>query len=112
MGHTTYLLRTHTDEAHKIFNSGIKQKEELIALSPVVQTRLKKGDCVIFDSRILHCGGANESNNRRVLFYWTLTSGDTIKNNPNPKRGMGSIRVDDHLKHTFVSLSTAAVTTL
>jgi ectoine hydroxylase-related dioxygenase (phytanoyl-CoA dioxygenase family) len=107
MGHTTYLPRTHTDQAHKIFNAGVKQKENLISVAPAVQTRLKKGDCVIFDSRVLHCGGANSSEKRRVLFYFTITAGDTLKNNPNPKRGMGSIRMDDWQKHTVASLNNA-----
>ena len=32
-------------------------------------TLTQVGDVTLFDSRVLHCGGANESPRRRVLFY-------------------------------------------
>ena len=38
-----------------------------------MQSNLKKGDVSIFDSRLLHCGMANKSDKRRVLFYFTLS---------------------------------------
>lgn len=111
MGHTTYLPRTHTATAHEIFNAGIRQKEELIAASPPVITCLKKGDVAIFDSRVLHCGGANTSTDkRRVLFYFTFTAGDTQKHNPNPSRGTGSIRAVDRHVHTLQSVLLDAAT--
>ena len=87
-----------TVDAHKIFNSGVKQKENLIGITPAVRSGLRKGDTVVFDSRCLHAGGANITNKRRVLFYFTITAGDTTKNNPNPKRGYGSIRTEDYLQ--------------
>ena len=72
MGHTTFLPGTMTPEVHGIFNSGEKQKNNLIAMSPAFRSNLKKGDVAIFDSRLLHCGGANESEDkRRILFYFT-----------------------------------------
>ena len=72
MGHTTFLPGTMTSEVHGIFNSGEKQKNNLIAMSPAFRSNLKKGDVAIFDSRLLHCGGANESDDkRRILFYFT-----------------------------------------
>lgn len=72
MGHTTFLPGTMTTEVHGIFNSGEKQKNNLIAMSPAFRSNLKKGDVAIFDSRLLHCGGANESEDkRRILFYFT-----------------------------------------
>jgi Phytanoyl-CoA dioxygenase (PhyH) len=72
MGHTTFLPGTMTSEVHGIFNSGEKQKNNLIAMSPAFRSNLKKGDVAIFDSRLLHCGGANESEDkRRILFYFT-----------------------------------------
>lgn len=111
MGHTTYLPKTHVAEAHSIFNAGIKQKENLISVTPPVRTQLTKGDVVIFDSRVLHSGGANtsekratEDGKRRVLFYFTFTAGDTEKFNPNPSRGTGSIRTVDRYKHTLQSI--------
>ena len=72
MGHTTFLPGTMTPEVHGIFNSGEKQKNNLIAMTPAFRSNLKKGDVAIFDSRLLHCGGANESEDkRRILFYFT-----------------------------------------
>ena len=50
-----------------------KQKDSLIASLPAVTSALKTGDVAIFDSRVLHCGDANSSAKRRVLFYFTLS---------------------------------------
>jgi ectoine hydroxylase-related dioxygenase (phytanoyl-CoA dioxygenase family) len=59
----------------------------------------------LFDSRVVHCGGANTSQGkRRVLFYFTLTAGDTEKYNPNPSRGTGSIRAIDRHKYSYKQL--------
>jgi ectoine hydroxylase-related dioxygenase (phytanoyl-CoA dioxygenase family) len=73
MGHTTFIPRTHTPDAHLLWNRGQKQKDDLIASLPAVTSSLKKGDVAIFDSRVLHCGDANSSDKRRVLFYFTLS---------------------------------------
>ena len=101
MGHTTYLPQTQIKEAHEIFNGPQKQKEELIANAKCVRSNLKIGDAAIFDSRVLHFGGANTSQKRRILFYFTFTAGDVQKNNPNPARGMGSIRFEDDQKYSW-----------
>ncbi len=79
MGHTTFLPKTHVESAHKIFNGTPKSKENLLKVTPVARSSLKKGDVVVFDSRILHCGGANSSSKRRILFYFTLTTNKTTK---------------------------------
>ncbi len=79
MGHTTFLPKTHVNSAHKIFNGTPKSKENLLKVTPAARSSLKKGDVVIFDSRILHCGGANKSSKRRILFYFTLTTNKTTK---------------------------------
>jgi hypothetical protein len=106
MGHTTFIPGSHTQEAHKIFNGPIKQKNELIAASRSVKSNLKIGDVAIFDSRILHAGGANtDSDRRRILFYFTFTSGDVERNNPNPARGSGSIRDEDRMKYSWIEFS-------
>lgn len=102
MGHTTYLPQTQIKEAHDIFNGPQKQKEELIANAKCVRSNLKIGDAAIFDSRVLHFGGANTSQKRRILFYFTFTAGDVEKNNPNPARGMGSIRIEDQRKFSWM----------
>jgi len=51
MGHTTFIPRTHTADAHLLWNLGQKQKDSLIASLPAVMSSLKKGDVAIFDSR-------------------------------------------------------------
>ena len=105
MGDTTFLPGSHVKAAHDIFNSGIRQKEALIAASPPLRTGLRKGDAVLFDSRVLHSGGSNDSGDkRRVLFYFTVTAGDTISFNPNPSRGTGSIRAIDRDRHSVAEL--------
>jgi ectoine hydroxylase-related dioxygenase (phytanoyl-CoA dioxygenase family) len=105
MSHTTFLPRTHCRAAHDLFNAGPRQKAQLIAASPAVQSGLAKGDVAIFDSRVLHCGGENSSVDRRsVLFYFIFTAGDTRVFNPNPSRGAGSIRSQDRFQISLRSL--------
>mmetsp|Transcript_19934 Transcript_19934/g.63411 ORF Transcript_19934/g.63411 Transcript_19934/m.63411 type:complete len:374 (-) Transcript_19934:172-1293(-) len=74
MGHTTFLPQTQTADAHLMWNSSPKAKEKFIEANPAVISSLKKGDVAIFDSRLLHCGCANTSDKRRVLFYFTASS--------------------------------------
>lgn len=73
MGHTVFLPQTQTSEAHLLWNTSQRQKEKFIESRPAVMSNLKKGDVAIFDSRLLHCGCANSSNKRRVLFYFTVS---------------------------------------
>jgi len=73
MGHTVFLPQTHTAEAHLLWNSAQRQKERFIESSAAVQSALKEGHTAIFDSRLLHCGCANTSQKRRVLFYFTAS---------------------------------------
>ena len=106
MGHTTFLPGTHTEAAHKIFNGPMRQKDELISKASSVHSQLRVGDVAVFDSRILHAGGANQSKDkRRILFYFTFTAGDVERNNPNPKRGSGSILEGDRLQHSWSEFS-------
>ena len=72
MGPTRFLPGSHTAAAHAAFNSpedGGKAKLALLRSRPCWRGILGAGDVSLFDSRLLHCGGANESNRRRVLFY-------------------------------------------
>ena len=79
MGHTVFYPRTHTPEAHTMWNAAQKKAASPQFLSgyqestKAVQSKLRKGDVSIFDSRLLHCGMANNSEKRRVLFYFTLS---------------------------------------
>jgi ectoine hydroxylase-related dioxygenase (phytanoyl-CoA dioxygenase family) len=74
MGPTIFLPCTHTREAHAAFNdpSEASGKEALLSRSPKQLGLLDSGDAIIFDSRLLHCGSANESEARRVIFYFSF----------------------------------------
>ena len=83
MGPTVWLPKTHNKVSHDMFTnsmmgSGSKDgesspKDILISTHPgPVMGLLPKGSCVIFDSRILHCGSANRSMASRALFYFSF----------------------------------------
>ncbi|GKY90696.1 hypothetical protein MPSEU_000043000 [Mayamaea pseudoterrestris] len=92
MGPTTWLPKTHTYEIHQVFQddfvpttnskfatvgddnsnhniSTMSPKNQLLQSQPIVLGMLPKGSCGIFDSRLLHCGGANTSETSRSIFY-------------------------------------------
>ena len=74
MGATIFLPGTHTAEAHARFTAegdGGAAKDALLADPPegYENALLRRGDAAIFDPRCLHCGGANTSDQRRVLLY-------------------------------------------
>jgi ectoine hydroxylase-related dioxygenase (phytanoyl-CoA dioxygenase family) len=73
MGPTTWLPRTHTREAHAAFKDPFT-KDEIVSNTPAKLGLLPKGSCGIFDSRLLHCGTANRSNEgkSRALFYFSF----------------------------------------
>jgi len=106
MGPTTWIPRSHTPEAHAEFKSdysgldGVESKKDvLLRTKPCVLGLLPKGSCGIFDSRLLHCGGANGSEISRALFYVSFK---------NPKVGYpgnpGSIRKEYISKYTLAVL--------
>ena len=72
MGPTLFVPGTQTAEAHATFNTKDDSGEAMTALlrsRPSWRGLLKAGDATLFDSRLLHCGCANESQRWRVLFY-------------------------------------------
>ena len=75
MGHTVFYPRTHTPETHAMWNAAQKKASSpsFVKSLSAVKSGLKKGDVSIFDSRLLHCGEAQESSQRRILFYFTLS---------------------------------------
>jgi hypothetical protein len=97
MGATVMLPRTHNEEAHRRLSNVVDQaarEAELGALTgdaatagglklPVVHCTLRAGDAALMDSRLFHCGGANQSAARRRLVYFSthppgsLPSGST-----------------------------------
>mmetsp|Transcript_17967 Transcript_17967/g.36861 ORF Transcript_17967/g.36861 Transcript_17967/m.36861 type:complete len:373 (+) Transcript_17967:142-1260(+) len=79
MGPTTWLPNTHTASAHELFKDDYvgptqteSSKDKLLRTTPSVLGVLPKGSCAIFDSRLLHCGGANTSDRSRALFYFSF----------------------------------------
>lgn len=69
MGPTIFLPGTNTQVAHRrlqaepgVFLAG---RERVVAV-------LGAGDAVVYDSRVLHCGGANKSEKTRALMYLTF----------------------------------------
>jgi ectoine hydroxylase-related dioxygenase (phytanoyl-CoA dioxygenase family) len=71
MGPTTFLPRTNTLDCHDRLKSPT-DRADLLASSEYRRGVLKKGDCTVMDSRTFHFGDANESERRRVLFYFTI----------------------------------------
>lgn len=105
MGPTTWLPKTHTLQAHELFkddfapSTGESSKDRLLRTTPSVLGVLPKGSCAIFDSRLLHCGGANTSDRSRALFYFSFKN-SKIGYPGNP----GSIRPDLGSKYTITTL--------
>ena len=124
MGPTTWLPQTHTQAMHAQFQDEtppssttnhdgahpttttttrmiMSPKDELLSTQPSVLGTLSKGSCAIFDSRLLHCGGANVSIDKsRALLYCSFQNPQIVQvGNP------GSIRSDLIGKWTLESLS-------
>ena len=78
MGPTVFLPGTHIMESHEAFNAQPQTgaKQALLSSTPRRLGTLCSGDAMIFDSRLLHCGSANESESRRVLFYFSFRAAD------------------------------------
>jgi len=119
MGPTTWLPRTHTASVHAEFTRDEASKDALLQLSPAVLGVLPKGCAAIFDSRTLHCGGANESpssaggDNDRALFYITFKNPKVVyAGNPGSLRpeligafNLGSLREELALEHSSAGSS-------
>ncbi|KAL7537547.1 hypothetical protein ACHAXR_007902 [Thalassiosira sp. AJA248-18] len=73
MGPTSFLLKTHTDKAIKIFEGGGDKDEQLRGADCRLAT-LKQGDAALFDARILHAGGANDAEEgaTRIMFNFSF----------------------------------------
>jgi hypothetical protein len=67
MGPTTFIPKTHTAAAHAEFDD-VSKRDAMLEKRPNVVALLNAGDASLFDSRTLHCGGANNEKTR-VLFY-------------------------------------------
>merc|ERR1712008_660825 len=68
-GPTCFLLGTHSELVHNRFE---RAPADVIQQTKAASASLSAGDAVIYDSRILHAGGANRSNQTRALLYVTF----------------------------------------
>jgi hypothetical protein len=59
MGPTCFIPRSHSKEAHEEYNESVPRRDELLRNSRSVVALLGAGDGSLFDSRTMHCGGAN-----------------------------------------------------
>eukprot|EP00445_Apocalathium_hangoei_P089454 CAMPEP_0204205744 /NCGR_PEP_ID=MMETSP0361-20130328/70557_1 /ASSEMBLY_ACC=CAM_ASM_000343 /TAXON_ID=268821 /ORGANISM="Scrippsiella Hangoei, Strain SHTV-5" /LENGTH=408 /DNA_ID=CAMNT_0051169055 /DNA_START=37 /DNA_END=1260 /DNA_ORIENTATION=- len=73
MGPTMFLPGTHTQVAHRRFEA---HRAAFVQEAPATVARLSAGDAVVYDSRVLHCGGENISTSQRILMYITFRCGD------------------------------------
>ena len=79
MGPTRFLPRSHNADDHAAFNTHDDESRAFFALlrsRPCFSGILGTGDATVFDSRLLHCGTANDSPRRRVLFYVSFRARD------------------------------------
>jgi TPR repeat protein len=89
MGPTTFLPRTHTKEAHASFDASTAARDALLCETPARVALLRAGDCALFDSRTLHCGGAN-TDATRAVFYFSFRNARATA----PVGNVGSMRAD------------------
>jgi hypothetical protein len=70
MGPTTFLPNTHTAAAHAEFDK-VATRDAMLKNRPNTNALLQAGDASLFDSRTLHCGGANDiiEGGTRALLY-------------------------------------------
>ena len=100
MGPTNFLPSSHTAEAHAVFNradDGGEAKLALLRSRPTWRGLLGTGDCSLFDSRLLHCGGPNTSDRRRVIFYLSFKA-------KNAKAPPGTLLYELRGKHSLADL--------
>ena len=75
MGPTTFLPRSSTAEYHQELKDRLwdgHSRKGLLAVTPNKLNTLGITDCSLYNPMTLHCGGANRSGQRRVLFYFSF----------------------------------------
>jgi TPR repeat protein len=94
MGPTTFLPGSHTAAVHAAFNAAGSERDALLQTRPCVVALLRAGDASCFDSRTLHCGGANANANQggatRALLYFSFRNAHAAQRVGN----VGSLRHD------------------
>ena len=102
MGPTVFIPGSHTASAHLAFREAGETGGAALAAPHGVAT-LGAGDATVFDSRLLHCGGGNASDKRRVLFYFSFE----VEGSDNPNSAVSTIREELRGKVTLGDLLAA-----
>lgn len=89
MGGTIFLPKTNTVEHHRLLKDH-SARDAMLQSSPNKLSTLGVGDCSLYDARLLHAGGANTSDKRRILFYFTFRN--PALPSPRSPNNPGSIR--------------------
>ena len=78
MGGTVFLPATHTAEKHDEFACIGDPRDTLLRTTPTVVGLLGPGDASLYDSRVFHCGGANQldGGSTRAIFYFSFLNPD------------------------------------
>ena len=88
MGPTVWLPRTNRHAIHDVYfgeedQVNTPKKDHFLQTHESVVGILPKGSCVLFDSRLLHCGTANKSaNDSRALFFFSFQHPVIVLSNP------------------------------
>ena len=77
MGPTRVWPGTHAAAWHcRLLNLDAAATSEALRLRRSFDCDVRQGDCVLMDSRLWHCGGANQSDARRTLLVASFLSRD------------------------------------
>ena len=79
MGPTTFLPRTANSAAHAAMLES-SHKDKLLSDGPIRLGTMPIGASTLYDTRLLHGGGANTSHRSRWLFYATFATSRSIAN--------------------------------
>ena len=100
MGPTLFLPGTHSRAAHDALLEGDRAATRVLSGAAAFEAVMGAGDCTLYDSRLLHRGGANTSARRRVLFYCSFRARGARM----PARGsQGTMLEDLRDKHELAS---------
>eukprot|EP00747_Dinoflagellata_sp_TGD_P168012 gnl/TRDRNA2_/TRDRNA2_193486_c0_seq1.p1 gnl/TRDRNA2_/TRDRNA2_193486_c0~~gnl/TRDRNA2_/TRDRNA2_193486_c0_seq1.p1 ORF type:complete len:437 (+),score=80.91 gnl/TRDRNA2_/TRDRNA2_193486_c0_seq1:63-1373(+) len=78
IGPTLFMTGTHTQAAFDAFVGGDIKKSDLLRGRPFVGSMLRKGDCAVFDSRLLHADAVNIKGRRAMLYFSFARPGANI----------------------------------
>jgi ectoine hydroxylase-related dioxygenase (phytanoyl-CoA dioxygenase family) len=99
MGPTLFIPGTNNAQAHVEFREGAERAGPVLARTNEIGV-ISRGDATLFDSRTLHCGTENESDKRRVLFYFSFQ----VAGSDNPNAAVSTIRSELRDKFTLAGL--------